>query len=312
MYKRQVFTHFTLRLAVYAAPAEFFGAPPAGLDWIGAGEVATSGFSGLMRKTAEFAELHFERGEAPPRKRRARAPGREGDALSTKFAHVESWIFDLDNTLYPPDSGLWPAIEERITLYLIEHSGLDGQSARALQLYYYHRHGTTLRGLVDEDFIEADDFLAFVHDVDRSGLAPNPELAREVARLPGRKLIFTNGSRDHAFRTLASLGLDGLFEDAFDIVDSGLAPKPAEAAYEKFLRRHDVDPKRAAMFEDIAKNLIVPKARGMTTTLVTARPDRPDFRQPHDRELSHAADIDFVTDDLAAFLRRINDSLGAK
>ena len=312
-----VFTHFTLRLAVYAAPAEIAGAPLAGLQWISAGEVATSGFSGLMRKTAEFAELHFERGAAPVRKRAApkkpRATSRRSeDEISARFAHVETWIFDLDNTLYPPDSGLWPAIEERITLYLIEHSGLDAQSARALQLYYYHRHGTTLRGLVEEDFIEPDDFLAFVHDVDRSGLTPNPDLAREVARLPGRKLIFTNGSRDHALNTVAQLGMEGLFEDAFDIVASGLVPKPADAAYETFLRRHAVDPKRAAMFEDIAKNLSVPKARGMTTTLVTARPDRPDFRQAHDRERAHSADIDFITDDLAAFLRRINDSLAAK
>jgi A/G-specific adenine glycosylase len=307
-----VFTHFTLRLAVYAAPAEIAGAPPTGLQWIGAGEVATSGFSGLMRKTAEFAELNFERGGARTREQ-TRAPSRRGeDELSAKFAHVETWIFDLDNTLYPPDSGLWPAIEERITLYLVEHSGLDAQSARALQLYYYQRHGTTLRGLVDEDFIEADDFLSFVHDVDRSGLAPNPELAGEIARLPGRKLIFTNGSRAHALNTVAQLGLEGLFEDAFDIVASGLVPKPAEAAYDLFLRRHGVDPARAAMFEDIAKNLSVPKARGMTTTLVTARADRPDFRQAHDRERAHAADIDFVIDDLAAFLRRINNRLEAK
>jgi A/G-specific adenine glycosylase len=309
-----VFTHFTLRLAVYAVRAEIAGAPPAGLTWIDASEVATAGFSGLMRKAAEFAELHFERGEAPTRKRAVAKklqapPQRTQDQLSAKFAHVVTWIFDLDNTLYPPDSGLWPAIEERITLFLAEHSGLDAQSARALQLYYYHRHGATLRGLVNEDFIEADDFLAFVHDVDRSALAPNPELARELARLPGRKLIFTNGSRAHALNTVAQLGLEGLFEDAFDIVASGLVPKPADAAYEAFIRRHGVDPKRTAMFEDIATNLAVPKARGMITTLVTARLDRSDFRQPHDCEFAQTADIDFVTDDLPAFLRRINDSL---
>jgi putative hydrolase of the HAD superfamily len=226
-----------------------------------------------------------------------------------KFRAVKDWIFDLDNTLYPADNGLWPAIEQRITLFLIAHSGLDGASARALQRYYYQRHGTTLRGLIDEDFKGAADFLEFVHDIDRSGLAPNPELALELARLPGRKLIFTNGSRDHALRTVEQLGLEGLFEDAFDIVAAGLTPKPAGAAYDLFFRAHGVDPARAAMFEDIAKNLVVPRTRGMTTVLVTPRPDEIDRRQPHDREAARPADVDFFTDDLASFLARVNVSL---
>ena len=231
--------------------------------------------------------------------------------LNGRFGHVSAWIFDLDNTLYPPDSGLWPAIEERITLFLIEHSGLDGASARALQRYYYRQHGTTLRGLVDEDNVLPADFLDFVHDIDRSGLPPNPGLALEIARLPGRKLIFTNGSRDHALRTIEQLGLDGLFEDAFDIVAAGLVPKPANAAYDAFLSRHGVDPRHAAMFEDIAKNLVVPRARGMTTVLVTARAGQTDHRQPHDRELAEAGLIDFVTDDLVGFLAQVNDGLEA-
>jgi putative hydrolase of the HAD superfamily len=235
---------------------------------------------------------------------------READLL-VKFGHVTAWVFDLDNTLYPPDSGLWREIEQRITLFLIEHLGLDGASARELQRYYYRQHGTTLRGLVDEDFVCTAEFLDFVHDVDRSGLAPNLPLAFEMARLPGRKLIFTNGSRDHALRTARQLGLEGLFEDAFDIVAAGLVPKPLDAAYDAFFLRHGVEPARAAMFEDIARNLTVPKARGMTTTLVTARADREDFRQPHDREPGSSAEIDFVIDDLAAFLARVNDCLDA-
>jgi putative hydrolase of the HAD superfamily len=225
-----------------------------------------------------------------------------------KFSHVTSWIFDLDNTLYPPDCGLWPAIEDRITLYLIEHSGLDGASARALQRYYYHRHGTTLRGLVDEDGIEPGHFLDFVHDIDRSGLEPNPALAGQIARLPGRKLIFTNGSRNHALATVEQLGLDGLFEDAFDIVAAGFAPKPREEAYDAFLRVHGVDPASAAMFEDIARNLAEPRARGMTTVLVTGKPGQIDHRQPHDREHAPAC-VDFVTDDLAGFLALVNGEI---
>jgi putative hydrolase of the HAD superfamily len=220
-------------------------------------------------------------------------------------------VFDLDNTLYPPDCGLWPAINERVTLFLMALSGLDGQSARAMQKYYYHRHGTTLRGLVDEGVVRPHEFLEFVHDIDRSGLAPNPSLAREVERLPGRKLIFTNGSRDHALRTVAQLGLEDLFEDAFDIVAAGLVPKPADLAYEAFLTKYDVDPACAAMFEDLAKNLLVPKARGMTTTLIAPRPGQEDHREALDRDGSGSAHVDFVTDDLVDFLARINDELGA-
>jgi len=228
-----------------------------------------------------------------------------------KFARVNAWVFDLDNTLYPPDCGLWPAIEERITHFVIAHSGLDGASARALQRYYYHQHGTTLRGLIDEDAIEPHAFLDFVHDIDRSSLEPNPALGTEIARLPGRKLIFTNGSRRHALDTLEQLGLTGLFEDAFDIVAAGLTPKPHSAAYDAFLAAHGVDPACAAMFEDIAKNLVVPKSLGMTTVLVTARPGQADHRPDHDRAAARAGTLDFVTDNLAEFLNKVNESFGA-
>jgi putative hydrolase of the HAD superfamily len=238
-----------------------------------------------------------------------RLPPEEG--LRVRFGHVTTWVFDLDNTLYPADSGIWPKIDERITLFLIGLFGLDGQSARALHRHYYLQHGTTLRGLVDDNFDEAERFLEFVHDIDRSTLKPNPTLAREVAQLPGRKLIFTNGSRDHAMLTARQLGLDGLFEDAFDIVAAGLTAKPAEAAYNAFFERYDVDPQSAAMFEDVVKNLAVPKARGMTTTLVTTKPGQADHREPHDRATPESATAvaDFITDDLGEFLARLNAQL---
>jgi putative hydrolase of the HAD superfamily len=232
--------------------------------------------------------------------------------LLAKFGHVSTWVFDLDNTLYPADCGLWPKINARVTLFLMGLSGLDGHSAQALQQYYYQRHGTTLRGLVDEGAAEPEDFLAFAHDIDRSGLRPDARLALQLARLPGRRLIFTNGSRDHALRTIASLGLADLFEDAFDIVASGLTPKPTPQAYQAFYDRYGVDPACAAMFEDLAKNLSAPKARGMTTTLVVPPPGACDERQAADREGGDSAHIDFVTDDLAGFLERINDQLAAR
>jgi putative hydrolase of the HAD superfamily len=235
------------------------------------------------------------------------------EALRARFGQIRTWVFDLDNTLYPADSGIWPKIDERITLFLMELFGIDGQSARALQKHYYSRHGTTLRGLMEEHPDLTDRFLDFVHDIDRSGLKPDPVLAHEIGRLPGRKLIFTNGSRAHAMLTAKQLGLDGLFEDAFDIVAAGLIPKPAEGAYDLFFKRYEVDPKTAAMFEDVTRNLAVPKAKGMTTTLVTAKAGQLDHREAHDQAISDAADVaDFVTDDLSAFLARLNAQLGTR
>jgi len=231
--------------------------------------------------------------------------------LRARFGHVTTWVFDLDNTLYPPDSGIWPRIDERITLFLVELFGIDGQSARALHKHYYSRHGTTLSGLIQEHMDQSERFLEFVHDIDRSGLQPDPVLAREIGRLPGRKLIFTNGSRTHAILTARQLGLDGLFEEAFDIVAAGLTPKPAEGAYDVFFDRCGVDPRAAAMFEDVARNLAVPKAKGMTTTLVTSKAGRADHREAHDRAIAAAAEVaDFVTDDLSGFLARLNVQLG--
>src|SRR6476660_2567656 len=130
---------------------------------------------------------------------------------------------------------------------------IDGQSARALHKHYCSRHGTTLSGLVQEHVDLTERFLDFVHDIDRSSLKPDPVLAREIGRLPGRKLIFTNGSRSHAILTARQLGLEGLFEDPFDIVAAGLTPKPAEGAYHLFFDQCRVNPRAAAMFEDVAK-----------------------------------------------------------
>jgi putative hydrolase of the HAD superfamily len=178
-----------------------------------------------------------------------------------------------------------------------------------LQKHYYHRYGTTLRGLISEHEVEPNEFLAFVHEIDRSSLAPNPPLAAEIAALPGRKLILTNGSRDHALRTAAQLGLGALFEDAFDIMAANMIPKPAAEAYETFFKKYDVDPMRAAMFEDIARNLVVPHQRGMTTILVTPRVDQKDHREADDRHDEDSPTIDFATSDLAGFLQAVNVEL---
>jgi putative hydrolase of the HAD superfamily len=229
-------------------------------------------------------------------------------APRARFAHVRTWVFDLDNTLYPPDSALWPQIDARITHYLADLFGTDGLSARALQKYYYLRYGTTLKGLLDEHAIDHEDFLAFVHDIDRSSLLPDPPLALALAALPGRKLILTNGSREHARQTMLRLGIDEHFEDIFDIAAAGFMPKPEAEAFDRFFDKHDVDPAHAAMFEDLERNLSVPHERGMVTTLVVPKHGQRDHREAVEKTEGLSASVDFVTSDLSGFLRGVVDS----
>ena len=218
------------------------------------------------------------------------------------FGHVDTWVFDLDNTLYPSEARVWPQVDERITLYVMGLYGLDGLSARALQKHFYHRYGTTLKALMVEDAVDPHDFLDFAHDIDHSTIALNAALGDAIERLPGRKLILTNGSRRHAERVADKLGILSHFEDVFDIAAADFVPKPDRITYERFLDRHGVDPRRAALFEDIARNLVVPHDLGMATVLVV--PPTPDpFRERFEQEAVRETHIDHITSDLAAFLR---------
>ncbi|GJD51929.1 hypothetical protein OPKNFCMD_4688 [Methylobacterium crusticola] len=217
------------------------------------------------------------------------------------FSGIDTWVFDLDNTLYPHDARVWPQVDERITLYVMNLFGLDGLSARALQKYFYHRYGTTLRALMAEWQIDPYEFLDFAHDIDHSGIALDPGLGGAIEGLPGRKLILTNGSRRHAESVARKLGILDHFEDVFDIAAADFVPKPERSAYEKFLDRHGVDPTRSALFEDIAKNLVVPHDLGMETVLVVPRTVDP-FRDAFEQEAVRAPHIDHITNDLAGFL----------
>jgi putative hydrolase of the HAD superfamily len=221
---------------------------------------------------------------------------------SRRFSHVDTWIFDLDNTLYPHTSRVWPQIDDRITLYIAELFGIDGLSARALQKYFYHRYGTTLRALIDEYQIDPYDFLDFAHDIDHADIELNADLGEAIEKLPGRKLILTNGSRKHAENVARKIGILDRFEDIFDIAAANFVPKPDRRAYESFLEKHAVEPSRSAMFEDIAKNLVVPHELGMTTTLIVPQTIDP-FREEFEQEAVKTPHIDHITNDLADFLR---------
>ncbi len=222
-------------------------------------------------------------------------------AGSRGFSSVDTWVFDLDNTLYPSDALVWPQVDERITLYVMQLYGLDGISARALQKHFYHRYGTTLKALMVEENVDPYHFLDFAHDIDHSTIRLDAALGDAIERLPGRKLILTNGSRRHAEKVAARLGILDHFEDVFDIAAADFIPKPERSTYERFLDRHGVDPYRSALFEDIARNLVVPHEIGMATVLVVPRTIDP-FREAFEQEAVKEPHIDHITNDLAAFL----------
>jgi putative hydrolase of the HAD superfamily len=223
---------------------------------------------------------------------------------SRSLAHVTDWVFDLDNTLYPRTCNLFAQIDLRITNYVMDLTKLDFTAARDLQKAYYRDFGTTLNGLMHQHKVDAEHFLDTVHAIDYSPVEPHPELVGAIKALPGRKFILTNGDTKHARSVLAKLGGDDLFEHVHDIRAMTFVPKPHKSAYEGFFALYDIDPKRAAMFDDLEKNLLVPHEVGMTTVQVVAAPDFA-HAQVEAWELGRASGphVHYVTDNLAAFLR---------
>jgi putative hydrolase of the HAD superfamily len=221
------------------------------------------------------------------------------------FTSIDTWVFDLDNTLYPHHLNLWQQVDDRIRAYIANFLQVPHEQAFRIQKDYYRRYGTTMRGLMAEHGLHPDDYLEFVHQIDHSPLTPNPALGAALEKLPGRKLILTNGTRAHADAVMKRLAVHDHFEGVFDIVAAELEPKPAPQTYARFLERHAVDPRRAAMFEDLARNLEVPHALGMVTVLVVPEAQREVFREGWELEGREAPHVDYVTDNLAGFLEGI-------
>ena len=231
--------------------------------------------------------------------------GRELPPDLARFTPVEAWIFDLDNTLYPRHTNLFAQVDRRIREYVERLLSVDPEEAHRVQKDYYRRYGTTLRGLMEEHGIAPDEFLAYVHDIDHSVVEPDPVLASAIERLPGRKFILTNGSRAHAEKVAEKLGFTDHFEDIFDIVRSELLPKPARRTYDRFVAATGVIPARTAMFEDLSRNLEVPSSLGMKTVLVVPSGTREVFQDDWEMEGRDAPHVDYLTDDLGAFLGEV-------
>ncbi|QYZ68430.1 pyrimidine 5'-nucleotidase [Neotabrizicola shimadae] len=212
--------------------------------------------------------------------------------VATQFSHVRAWVFDLDNTLYPPTTGLFPQIQDRMTGWVMNKLRLGKREADALRQTYWARYGTTLSGLMREHGIDPLPFLAHVHDIDFSELAPDPNLRSRIADLPGRRIVYTNADTAYAHRVLAGRGLDGLFDAVYGVEDAEFLPKPERKAFERIFSLDGLDPTGAAMFEDDPKNLLAPHEMGMKTVHVAP-------------EAHVAPHIHHHTDDLAGFLARL-------
>lgn len=221
------------------------------------------------------------------------------------FRSTRTWIFDLDNTLYPADCNLFAQVDQRMGEFIARYLGVPFEHARHLQKSYYRQFGTTLTGLMKVHKLDPTDFLDYVHDIDLTVVNEHPGLAAVIERLPGRRLIFTNGSRRHAERVAGKLGVLHLFEDICDIAACDFVPKPEADAFDRMVRRHGVAAQSAAMFEDMPHNLEVPHALGMTTVLVhSSYYDHPiqhkirAWKEPPEH-------VHHMTENLADFLERV-------
>jgi putative hydrolase of the HAD superfamily len=208
------------------------------------------------------------------------------------FDHVAFWVFDLDNTLYPPEARLFDQIEVRMTDWVMEALKVDRAEADRLRRHYWQSYGTTLAGLMAEHGVDPGPYLTHVHEIDLGRLEPDAALARRIRRLPGRKVVYTNGSAPYAQRVLAARGLDGLFDAVYGVEHAGFRPKPERAAFETVFAADGLDTARAAMFEDDARNLAAPHAMGMRTVHVAPAPEA----HPH---------IHHHTDNLTDFLGHV-------
>ena len=214
-------------------------------------------------------------------------------------AHIDCWVFDLDNTLYPPELGLFARIDQRMGAFIMRTVGCDAAEARVIQKRYFHDHGTTLAGMMRHHGVEAETFLTFVHDIDMDDIPTDPELADVLAALPGRRHIFTNADADYAARVLERRGLSGLFDTIVDIRATGYIPKPEFAAYQAMARAiPGFDPVRALFVDDMTRNLRPAHAMGVTTVWIDNGSESGD--RDHD-----AAHVDHHIDDLTRWLKGV-------
>ena len=224
-----------------------------------------------------------------------------------ELSNIKNWIFDLDNTLYSPEEEIFSQIDERMTKFITDKFKINNEEAFNIQKKYFIEYGTTLSGLMKKNNIDTDEFLEFVHDIDLDILKPDKKLNKIISNLPGKKFIFTNGSKKHAQNVLKKLEMNAIFDDIYDIKDSNFIPKPNMEAYTTFINKMGIDVNKSIMFEDIARNLQPAKELGIISVLIQRdlplRNDKFDIKE-FELLWKNNDYADYVTDDLVMFFNK--------
>jgi putative hydrolase of the HAD superfamily len=213
---------------------------------------------------------------------------------------IKYWIFDLDNTLYSGDTKVFDQVDKKMSKFISEKLNVSIEEAKKIQKNYFHEYNTTLNGMIKNHEIDADEFLEFVHDVNLDFLKANKPLEREISNLNGKKFIFTNGSKAHAANVTKRIGIEKLFDGVFDIVESDFIPKPSIEPYKKIIEKYKIEPQYSIFIEDIARNLKPAHELGMKTVWIKNN-------EPWAAKFSDSDFINYKTDNLAKFLKEINE-----
>ena len=215
------------------------------------------------------------------------------------FNSIKCWIFDLDNTLYSGKTKVFEQVDKRMSKYISDKLNISVEEAKKVQKNYFHKYNTTLNGMIINHKIDPNEFLEFVHDININFLQKDPDLGKEIEKLDGKKIIFTNGSRKHAINVSKQIGIDQLFDDIFDIVDAEFIPKPLLEPYKKLVKKHKIDPKLCVLVEDIARNLKPAYEMGMKTVWI-------ENDEPWASKFSDSEFVNYRTNNLSEFLKKIN------
>ena len=215
------------------------------------------------------------------------------------FNSIKYWIFDLDNTLYSGKTKVFEQVDKRMSKYISDKLNISVEEDKKVQKNYFHKYNTTLNGMIKNHKIDPDEFLEFVHDINIDFLQKDLALGKEIEKLEGKKIIFTNGSRKHAINVTKQIGIDQLFDDIFDIVDAEFIPKPLMEPYKKFFKKHKIDPKLCVLVEDIARNLKPAYEMGMKTVWI-------ENDEPWASKFSDSEFVNYRTNNLSEFLKKIN------
>ena len=213
---------------------------------------------------------------------------------------IKYWIFDLDNTLYSGQTKVFEQVDKKMSAFIAEKLNINIQEAKKIQKEYFHKYNTTLSGMIKHHKIDANEFLEFVHDVNLDFLEKNKELEKEIARISGKKIIFTNGSKAHAENVTKKIGINKLFDGVFDIVDADFMPKPSMESYKKVIQKYKIEPQYCIFIEDIARNLKPAHELGMKTVWIKND-------EPWAAEFSNESFVNYRTEDLTNFLKECNE-----